>query len=421
MDKEVGSPKMARKRFEAYRVGPGDGIRRHWPGGLTLSGGRRGREGFYYYAFKGWPIAELSPTFSAEITQDIAAAESELRHLNNDPPKTQLLEALARQLLRAEAVASSRVEGLELSHRTLAQAAFDPEDTTVNARTVLGNVRALEESIRLASSGRDITVDSIRAIHRRLFEGTRQSEIAGVLRTHQNWIGGRDTPWGSAFIPVPESGVPELIDDLCRFIARDDLPPVAQAAIAHAQFETIHPFDDGNGRVGRALIHVILRRRKVAPHYVPPISLVLAANYAEYERGLIAHRGRDVEEWTGIFARAVRIACIAASGLAKRIDGLKTRWRAAADTPRAGSAADKLIDILPVHPVIDLRTSEEILGISDEAIRLGIDRLERSGVVREMTSRKRGRAWESVGLFAVLDEFDRKLAGPTRPAPRQTA
>ncbi len=373
MDKEVGSPKMARKRFEAYRVGPGDGIRRHWPGGLTLSGGRRGREGFYYYAFKGWPIAELSPTFSAEITRDIAAAESELRHLNNDPPKTQLLEALARQLLRAEAVASSRVEGLELSHRTLAQAAFDPEDTTVNARTVLGNVRALEESIRLASSGRDITVDSIRAIHRRLFEGTRQSEIAGVLRTHQNWIGG------------------------------------------------IHPFDDGNGRVGRALIHVILRRRKVAPHYVPPISLVLAANYAEYERGLIAHRGRDVEEWTGIFARAVRIACIAASGLAKRMDGLKTRWRAAADTPRAGSAADKLIDILPVHPVIDLRTSEEILGISDEAIRLGIDRLERSGVVREMTSRKRGRAWESVGLFAVLDEFDRKLTGPTRPAPRQTA
>lgn len=412
---------MAYKGFEAYRVGPGDGVRRHWPGGLTLSGGRRAREGFYYYAFKGWPVADLAPKFSAEIVQDIAAAESELRHLNNDPPRTQLLEALARQLLRDEALASSRVEGLELSHRKLAQAAFDPDNTTVNARTVLGNVRALEESIRLASPDRDITVESIRAIHRRLFEGTRQSKIAGALRTRQNWIGGRDTPWGAAFIPVPEDDVPALLDDLCRFIARSDLPPIAQAAIAHAQFETIHPFEDGNGRVGRALIHVILRRRGVAPHYVPPISLVLAANYAEYERGLTAHRSRDVEEWTGIFARAVRIACVEASGLAGRIDRLKARWRVAAGTPRAESAADKLIEILPVHPVIDLRTSEEILGISDEAVRLGIERLERSGVVREMTNRKRGRAWESVGLFAVLDEFDRKLAGPTRPAPRPTA
>lgn len=416
---------MARDRKQPYRVGTGEGIRRHWAAGqASLSGGRRAREGFYYYAFKGWPIAELAPTFPAELTQDIAAAESELRRLNGDPPRTQLLEAVAQQLLRAEAVASSRVEGLELSHRKLAQAAFDPEDTTVNARTVLGNVRALELAVRLASSTREITINDIRAIHRRLFEGTRQAKIAGLIRTRQNWIGGHDTPWGAAFIPVPENHVPDLLDDLCRFLRRDDLPAVVQAAIGHAQFETIHPFEDGNGRVGRALIHVILRRRGVAPHYVPPISLILAANYSVYERGLIAYRDGGRDTWSGIFARAVTIACKEAEGLAGRIDALKERWRTAAESPRRGSAADKLIEVLPVHPVIDVRSGEEILGISDEAVRLGIERLEQAGVVREITDRKRGRAWESVGLFAVLDEFERKLAtsgaGRPRPAPRLT-
>lgn len=416
---------MARDRKQPYRVGAGDGIRRHWAAVQpSLSGGRRAREGFYYYAFKGWPIAELAPTFSAELTQDIAEAESELGRLNSDPPRTQLLEAVARQLLRAEAVASSRVEGLELSHKKLAEAAFDPEDTTVNARSVLGNVMALEEAVRLASSSRQIVVDDIRAIHRRLFEGTRDARRGGVIRTSQNWIGGRDTPWGAVFIPVPEDDVPNLLDDLCRFLRRDDLPAVVQAAIAHAQFETIHPFEDGNGRVGRALIHVILRRRGVAPHYVPPISLILAANYSEYERGLIAYRDGGGDEWSAIFARAVTSACNEAKALAGRIDALKERCRAAAALPRHGSAADKLIEILPVHPVIDVRSGQEILGISDEAIRLGIERLQQAGVVREITNRKRGRAWESVGLFAVLDEFERKLAttgsGQARRAPRPT-
>ncbi len=419
---------MGRGAGRVYRVGPGEGVRRHWAGGQpSVSGGRLAREGFIYYAFKGWPIAELAPTFPAELAQDIGNAEAQLRRLNYDPPRTQLLEAVARQLLRAEAVASSRIEGLELSHRKLAEAAFDPEDTTVNARTVLGNVRAMEEAIRLAGQRRELTVDAIRAIHHRLFEGTRDARIAGAVRTRPNWIGGRDNPWGARFIPVPEGDVPALLGDLCHFIERDDLPAVAQAAIAHAQFETIHPFADGNGRVGRALIHLILRRRGLAPYYVPPISLVLASNYEAYERGLTVYRSEQAEVWCGAFARAVTIACNEAAVLAGRIEDLKDRWRKQAGSPRAGSAAERLIDILPVHPVLDLRTTQELLGVSDEAARLGLDRLEGSGVVEEITKRKRGRAWESVGLFALLDQFERTLATPagssrpTHRAPSPTA
>ncbi len=379
-----------------------------------------------YYAFDGWPIRDLARSFSAELAQELTEAEGELRQLNDDPPRTQLLEAVARQLLRSEAVASSRIEGFELSHRKLAEAAFDPEDTSVNARTVLGNVRAMDEAIRFASQRGDLTVTEIRTLHQRLFEGTRDAAIGGAIRDRQNWIGGRDNPWGASFIPVPEDQVHGLLEDLCRFAARDDLSAVAQAAIVHGQFETIHPFADGNGRVGRCLIHLVLRRRGLAPHYVPPVSIVLAANYAEYERGLTAFRDQPVEEWCAIFSRAVTIACRGAAELATRIEQLKARWREQAGSPRADSAAAKLIDLLPVQPVLDLRTVQDALHVSDEAARLGIARLESAGVLSEITKRKRGRAWESVGLFALLDSFERLVATPTgasapaRRAPRPT-
>ncbi len=404
-----------------YTVRVGEGVRRFWKGGQpSLSGGRRAREGFFYYAFRGWKIAGLDPTFSAELTQDLSNAEAAVRRLNHDPPRTHLLEAVARQLLRSEAIASSRIEGFQLSHRKLAEAAFDPSDTSRNALTVLGNVRAMDEAIR-AATRRDLTVEHIRAIHRRLFEGTTDARIGGLVRDRQNWIGPRDNPWGAVFIPVPEEDVPPLLEDLCVFLLREDLPAIAQAAIAHAQFETIHPFEDGNGRVGRSLIHLLLRRRDVSPSYVPPVSLVLAANSGEYERGLTTYREKRSEEWIGIFARAVTIACDRAADLAGQIDRLKAGWRAQAGSPRAGSAADKLIEALPVHPVLDLRTAQQVLKVSDEAARLGLERLAVAGVLEEITKRKRGRIWESVGLFKLLDGFERTLAkpsGPGKPSPR---
>ena len=420
-------PRMARTTKRTYRAVPGSGVRRIWAGGQpSLSGGRLARQGFVYYAFDGWPIRDLARSFSAELAQELTEAENEVRRLNDDPPRTQLLEAVARQLLRSEAVASSRIEGFELSHRKLAEAAFDPEDTSLNARAVLGNVRAMDEAIRFASEQLDLTVTEIRTIHRRLFEGTRDAAIGGVIRNSQNWIGGRDNPWGARFIPVPEDQVTRLLDDLCRFAARDDLSAIAQAAVVHAQFETIHPFSDGNGRVGRSLIHLVLRRRGLAPYYVPPVSLILAANYEEYERGLTTFREEQVEEWCGIFARAVTIACRGAGELATRIEELKARWREQAGSPRADSAAAKLIDLLPVQPVLDMRTVQDALDVSDEAARLGIARLESAGILSEITKRKRGRAWGSVGLFALLDSFERLVATPTggstpmRRAPRPT-
>jgi Fic family protein len=282
----------------------------------------------------------------------------------------------------------------------------------------------MSEALRLGAQSRRIGAETLKQIHARLFKGTRDERIAGRFRTSQNWIGRGDNPYKAAFVPVPENDVERLVIDLCRFVERDDVTPLAQAAIAHAQFETIHPFEDGNGRVGRALIHLILRRRGLAPHYVPPISLVLAANNDAYIAGLTDYREHREDDWCGLFSRATGIAAEGARDLAADIETLKSRWRELA-RPRSASAAAKLIELLPRQPVFDLRTATEQLGTSDEAARLGIERLESAGVIREITKRRWGRAWEAAGLFALLDAFERRLANSSdgrakRAAPRET-
>ena len=136
-------------------------------------------------------------------------------------------------------------------------------------------------------------------MHATLLNTPGDARIAGVFRTRQNWIGGTEnSPRGAAFIPPPETEVSSLIEDLCRFINRADLPPVVQAAIAHAQFEAIHPFADGNGRVGRCLIQVVFRRRHQGLRFVPPVSVILATNAEAYIGGLTAFRAGLLAEWS---------------------------------------------------------------------------------------------------------------------------
>ena len=144
-----------------------------------------------------------------------------------------------------------------------------------------------------------------------------------MVRTEQNWIGGRgSSPRDAVFIPPPPDRVPALLHDLIAFVNLDDLPAVAQAAVAHAQFETIHPFGDGNGRAGRCLIHVILRRRGVSPRLTPPISVVLATNAKDYIAGLTDFREGRADDWIGGFADATARSVHGTEGLRAQIDAL---------------------------------------------------------------------------------------------------
>jgi Fic family protein len=401
-------------------------VKRSWKADLGAYGGRKARQAFSYDAFVPETIGDQDFVLRADVAAAVSQAESAVQHLNQYPPAFGSFEALARSLLRAEAIASSRIEGLELSHRRLAKAAYaSTQALDPTAESVLGNMRAMEAAVKLGAGTKQVTSEDIVALHRILMAKTRDAHIAGVVRATQNWIGrAGDSPRDAEFIPPPPEFVSPLLVDLAEFLNREDLSPAVQAAIAHAQFETIHPFADGNGRVGRCLIHVVFRRRGIAPRYVPPVSLVLATDARAYVGGLTDYRSARLDDWIGMFAAATRTAAVQAQTFADRVASLQERWRDQASRPRASSAADKLIALLPAYPIVDLGLTRELLHVSDPAAWGALQRLERAGVLHQITVGRRNRAYEAVGLFDVVNRFERELATPhgqarpVRPVPR---
>ena len=244
----------------------------------------------------------------------------------------------------------------------------------------------MEEAIAIGDREAPVTVDDLLAIHAVLMAGDERARPARV-REEQNWIGGRlGNPSDAAFVPPPEDLVLPLLEDLVAFIAREDLPAVPQAAVAHAQFETVHPFVDGNGRVGRALVHVVLRRRGVAARFVPPVSIVLAARLAAYVEGLVAFREGRVGEWIASFAGAASRAALMSIELADHVASLQGEWRERAGRPRAGSAASKLIALLPALPVLSAPTVRAAIGVSQQQTLAALKALAEAGVIRQLSA-----------------------------------
>jgi len=391
-----------------------------WEPHLDALGGRSARRGFAYRAYAPAPVASEGFLLESDIAAAAANAEVACRELNEEPPELGNFETLARQLLRAESVASSRIEGLVLSHRRLAKAAFS-ETHDITAQSVLANIRALERAVDLAGSVESLRPEHLREVHRLLFEGTRDEHRGGEIRKEPSWIGGvASSPRGAEFIPAPAELVPELLDDLCEFCNRLDLQPAIQAAIAHVQFETIHPFFDGNGRVGRALILIVLRRRGVAKSYLPPVSLSLAGDADRYVAGLGSWRRGEEDDWYRVFIDALFRSANGARQFAADVAELQRRWMEQAGYPRKGSGPRRLIELLPSQPILDVKTAAQLLGGSAERARQAIGRLEQGGVLSQTSVGRRSRAWECVGLFDQLDRFEREL-GPADRTPHPTA
>jgi Fic family protein len=213
-----------------------------------------------------------------------------------------------------------------------------------------------------------------------------------------------------------------LLEDLCQFSNADSLPAVAQAAIAHAQFETIHPFADGNGRVGRALIQMILRRRGVAPRVLPPVSLVLATWSRGYVDALSCTRyvgGPDAREahdglnrWVEMFAAACLRAVGDAAEFEARVDEIQGNWRARLGRIRAGSAADLLIRALPGAPIITANGAAGLITRTFQATNEAIARLEAAAILAKTTVGKRNRAFEAREIIDAFGDLERQLASP---------
>ncbi len=345
------------------------------------------------------------------MTGLISEAEGAIRSLN--AVAIPALAPLARLLLRTESIASSKVEGIQLGARDLARAEARMESgrkVSATALEILANINAMELAIQNAASSQQFTVDDIIAIHQRLMENSMNAKIAGFFRTEQNWIGGNDyNPCNADFVPPPPEMIELLLSDLCDAVNDDLLPPLVQAALVHAQFETIHPFDDGNGRTGRALIHVVLRRREIAPSYVPPISVVLANARERYINGLTQFRDDQVHgisKWIEFFADTATRSAHMATTYLQAVHALREQWRiqlsGATNAPRSDATAWAIIDVLPAHPIITAPVAAAAIGRSKPSIYEGIATLEAAGILVPLSTSLRNQSWEAVGLLDLL-------------------
>ena len=389
--------------------------KRLWPADPGAYGGRKARRPGAYEVFIPDEISGRDFALDGDAVAAVSEATRALQHLEASPPRIATLGALAQNLLRSESVASSRIEGVHLSHKRLARAAYQAArgQRDPRAAEVLGNVEAMKHAIEIGTAGKPLTTSDIEDTHRTLLRFTEDTDIAGIVRESQNWIGGNDyNPIGAAYVPPPPEYVRPLLDDLCAFATRTDLAPIVQAGIAHAQFESIHPFADGNGRVGRALIYTVLRRRGEIPNYVPPISLILAAEPMGYVGGLTWYREGGVSAWIAQFADATARAATEAERLADEIEQLQSTWLDDLGQPRRDAAVRQLISALPQQPVIDVPVAQALTGKSHVAVGKALQELERAGILHRLNERKWGRVWECDQLLNLVDAFENGVRVP---------
>jgi Fic family protein len=400
----------------------------HWQNELAGSGfSRRDRRSCDYRAYLPDPLVGRRFMLDGEVAADVADAEAAISRLNVEATALVDTEALARILLRAESVASSRIEGLEIGERRLLRAealrSMRELSSDVTASEVLGNIDAMIYGAQRIGSGNEITIDLLLEIHRRLLAGTRLDSHRGSFREVQSWIGGSDyNPCSADFVPPPPELVADLMDDLCAFCNTNDLPAVAQAAIAHAQFETIHPFVDGNGRTGRAIIHLVLRRRGLALRVLPPVSLVLAALGHAYINGLTAFRyvgltsspdaSVGVNTWVAIFSGACTRSVDDASAFESRAGRLQEQWRECLGRVRANSATDLLLHRLPCAPVLTVESAATLVGRTFKPANAAIQRLVEAGILQQITIGQRNRAYEAPEIIEAFTALERQLASP---------
>lgn len=393
-------------------------VAQHRPADLGAFGGRAAKAGPSYEAFVPAPIADIEVLLSGVVAADVADAEAALMRLTHSSAAFPGLEALARRLLRSEAIASSWIEALRVSHRRLAVAEQGaPGGRYDEARRVLGNVRALDAAVDIGARSDQITVEDLLSMHGALLSASNVEEDrarAGQVRDGPVFIGGT-RPTNAEYVGPPHGEVAPLLEDLVAFVnTRRDLSPVVVAAIAHAQFESIHPHHDGNGRVGRCLVHTLLRR-ETGSTMLPPLSIAFARPESRYVEGLNAFRRDDLDGWLTVFATAISFAAHATIGLAQEVGALQRSWfeqladarsRSGRRAPRADAAVLAALDALPDMPAFHARDLARRLDRSWRAAQDAITELVDVGIVKQLSAGRGNRLYEVPEIFALLDGFE---------------
>lgn len=350
-------------------------------------------------------IAALSPAPRPHVVAQAEEAVAEVRAFDAETDEPRSLapggpRALDAILLRSESASSSQIEQLTASARAVAEAELTGTGRG-NAAVVAANVDAMTAAIALADR---LDAEAILRMQAALLGGTAPHLVG--WRVEPVWIGGAgSTPVSAEFVPPHHTRIEPAIRDLVDFMARDDLPVLIQAAVAHAQFETIHPFADGNGRTGRALVHALLRGKGVTRHVTVPVSGGLLHDRSGYVSALDAYRQGDIEPIVTAFALAGLRAVEHGRTMRRRLEEVRSRWRQQLHA-RSDSAVWRLLDVVIAHPVVDAATAAAALGIAEPNVHRHLRVLTESGVlVGRQHYPERRTLWRAPDVLAVLDAY----------------
>lgn len=381
-------------------------VTRSWPPPCALSDPlwskqrRRANPG----SFKQAVVPKIAATpvdLPAELIANVQEATDDLTRFDAQYHHGVSLEAV---LLRSESAASSQLGRLTANARRIALARLG-DRSHPNATLIARNIQALEAALRLADH---LNSESILAMHEALMADSTPS--AGMFRTAQNWIRG-DSPVTAMYVPPSDTAVLPAIHDLVQFMQRRDIPALVQAAIAHAQFETIHPFTAGNGRTGRALVSAILRARGTTVNFTVPLSSGLLTRTNEYFEALTAYREGTVVPIIEAFVDATRRAMTNVQVLMHDI--VQLRERILKTAARRTRNLHRLAEMCTTEPAFTAQMVHN-QGIPQSTVYKLLGRLEQAEILKVERKIRGQQVWSVIRLTAALDAFARR-AGRRRP------
>ena len=375
----------------------------------------RDRRGGRFNAYVPHRLAGWQPLLSA----DVVAFLGETERILVDTASRLKPRAGGDICFWAESLGSSHIEGVAPNPKRVVQALAKRQHTGEGAAygvvaEVIGNIDATAQAQQMLSQRQDLRLLTLLEAHRTLMAASPTPHFGGVVRSDQNWVGGNDWhPLESEFVPPPPEMCRPLLEDLVVYLRGDDHPPLLQSAVAHVQFETIHPFDDGNGRAGRAVLYGVLKHRCAPDGMMPPVSLALSRKRDAYLDALAAfqtyvgdadHPGRSqaLVRWLEVLADAVQRSSTAVIRYQKAIDTLQNHWRAAVGGRTRRSVAASVIDYLPANPSVTARTLAEATGFSERRCADALRRLEAAGVVKGRSAGPSLRIYDADKVFEAF-------------------
>lgn len=358
-------------------------------------------------------IRDLDYPIERPLAAMTTASAGDLGHLDLVHGRT--LRALNHLLLRIEAVDSSKIENVDASLADYGRALLGV-GANASAISMASATAALTRMIRDVDTHRSIRAEALLAAHRDLFRGhPDEGHRAGSFRVVQNWIGGSDyAPTNTLYVPPPPETVGDYLDDLFAYAARDDVPPLVQAAVVHAQFESIHPFIDGNGRLGRTLIHAVLRRRRATRHLTVPIASALVAHRDRYFDALDDYRNGKASTIIAMLASATSIATAESWRTAGAIRDLREEWGAAVGGTKPGTALHRTLDLLTDEPIVNVAFVTTTVGIAESTAQHTIHALAEAGVLTRAPRSRRAPVWLAQGMLDEIHDLSLRIQSGSR-------